>query len=448
MSRPKGRMDWATFDTIVAKIRAHTAGERFSLSFSGMGEPLLNPDIFRFIRHVSTDAYTGFASNGSALTEANIQKLIEAGLDVIYVSFNGDDPVVYSRMMGGLSFDRVLANLRRSIQLTKGTRLQIKANISVTKANRDRLTPLRSMLESEGVVSTTISMCHSRGGNLRDAAVFDTPAPPEDDGHCQVLKNTLFVDWRGKVFICDHDLHGEHGLGDLVAEPLELVLERRSTLLAQGLSFKICGECHDLLKFGFHPLESGAGGVLSEWIYDIYRADDSDRLPEATLSLKWLFEIYQKENRLDRLVNRLLTVEKSVQQQLADARTENKRQASRISERETEVAEVLRQREERIRELETRVTEVCRDRDALSCALDAARSENTECHRRLQERDRQIQGLDRRIREFDDELSKRDCAVRELDVRLQRIRRSRLWRVRRTVIKLLGFLGWTDDRKD
>jgi uncharacterized coiled-coil protein SlyX len=441
-------MDWTTFDTIVAKIRAHTAGERFSLSFSGMGEPLLNPDIFRFIRHVSADAYTGFASNGSALTEANIQKLIEAGLDVIYVSFNGDDPLIYSRMVGGLSFDRVLANLRRSIQLTQGTRLQIKANISVTKANRDHLTPLRRMLESEGVVSTTISMCHSRGGNLRDAAVFDTPAPPEDDGHCQVLKNTLFVDWRGKVFICDHDLHGEYGLGDLVTEPIEVVLERRSALLAQGLSFKICGECHDLLKFGFHPLESGAGGVLSEWVYDIYRTSDSDRLSEATLSLKWLFEIYQKENRLDRLVNRLLTVEKSLQQGLADARAENQRQASRISERETEAATILRLRDERIRELETQAGLTSRHCENLNRALAAIRLENTECHLRLHDYDRQIHGLDRRIRELDDELSKRDRALRELDVRLQRIRRSRLWRVRRIVVKLLGFLGWRDDRKD
>jgi hypothetical protein len=43
ITRPKGRMTWETFSIIAGKIRAHTKGERFALSFSGMGEPLLNP---------------------------------------------------------------------------------------------------------------------------------------------------------------------------------------------------------------------------------------------------------------------------------------------------------------------------------------------------------------------------------------------------------------------
>ena len=57
-----------------------------------MGEPLLHPQIFRFVRHVSAEAVTSFATNGAALTEANVAGLIEAGLDSIYFSFNGDEP--------------------------------------------------------------------------------------------------------------------------------------------------------------------------------------------------------------------------------------------------------------------------------------------------------------------------------------------------------------------
>jgi hypothetical protein len=334
ISRPKGQMDWLTYETVVRKIRAYAQGQEFSLSFSGMGEPLLNPNIYRFIEHVSSDAYTGFSSNGSALTKKNVKRLIQAGLDVIYFSFNGDEPELFARMMGGLSFDSILDNLRRAIQLAQGTRLQIKANISVTKANRERLSSLRNLMQTEGVVSTTISMCHSRGGSLRDPAVFDTPPPPEDDGHCEVLKNTLFVDWRGQAFICDHDIHGEHPLGDLLTESLESVLERRDDLVKHRTSFRVCSECHDLLKFGFYPLESGSGGDLSEWIYDIYRTG-GEGLSEATQSLKWLYEIYQKEGRVDRLVNRLLSIEKVLQRELATTRSECARKDKQLADLET-----------------------------------------------------------------------------------------------------------------
>lgn len=315
ISRPRGKMDWQTFETIVEKIRGHVNGEKSSLSFSGMGEPMLNASIYRFIKHVSADAFTSFATNGDILTADNVRKLIAAGLDQLYVSFNGDEPALYAQMMGGLSFDRVQRHLRHALELARGTRLQIRANVSLTKANRDRITPLRDMLVAEGIETVTLSLCHSRGGNLRDPAVYDTPAPPHDPGHCEVLKNTLFVDWRGTVFICDHDLHGEHSLGDLMTEPLEIILQRRQQLVANGMPFKICRECNDLLKLGFHPLESRAGGILSDWLYELYKQTD-DPLPEATPSLRWLVAIARQENRLERIVNHLLVVEKSLQREI------------------------------------------------------------------------------------------------------------------------------------
>ena len=233
MSRPKGRLDWETYVTVTKKIRDHFPGQRFSLSFSGMGEPLLHPLIFRFIRHGSQESTTSFASNGAALTEKNTAQLIEAGLDRIYFSFNGDEPELYEKMMGGLSFHRVLENLRRAIDLAEGTRLRIAANISVTKANRHRLTAIKDLLTSEGIKDFSYAMAHTRGGNLNDPTVFDTPPIPEEVTHCEVIKNTLFIDWRGRVLICDHDLHGEYGLGDLVTEPIAKVLERWSRVLAK-----------------------------------------------------------------------------------------------------------------------------------------------------------------------------------------------------------------------
>jgi hypothetical protein len=320
MGRPRGRMEWATFETIVRKIRAHVRGERFSLSFSGMGEPLLHPELERFIRHVSADAFTAFACNGLALTAANARRLRDAGLDLIYFSFNGDEPEVYARMMGGLSFDRVLGNLRQAIAVANGSRLKIRANVSVTRANQDRTSRIQALLQREGVAEITFSLCHNRGGNLRDPSVCATPPMPAAQGHCAVIQHTLFVDWQGRALLCDHDLQGEYSLGNLVTEPLEIVLARRQKLIDGGVSFEMCAQCNDFLKIGFHPLGHPAGGTVSDWIYELHR-DDADPLADASPAMRWLYQVYAKENRTDRLVNRLIALENTAHHQLCAERT-------------------------------------------------------------------------------------------------------------------------------
>jgi hypothetical protein len=322
LGRPAGRMSWECYVAVVEQIRAHVRGERFSLSFSGMGEATLNPLIFDFIRHVSADAKTSFATSGAALTEGNIGRLIDAGLDTIYVSFNGDEPEVFARMSGGLSFTKTLADLRRAIARTRGTRLSIAANVSITKANRDRVTRLKHLLETEGVPTISFSLCHSRGGNLQDTSVCDTPPMGVERWACDVMQNTLFVDWRGRAHICDHDLHDEYELGDLTTESLAVVLTRRQRIIDDGCALEICRQCNDVMKIGgTFPLESHAGGIFRDWIYYLYQ-DLPDPLSEANEPMKWIFRIYEKEGRTDRFANRLLRLEREAQRELAAKRTE------------------------------------------------------------------------------------------------------------------------------
>jgi MoaA/NifB/PqqE/SkfB family radical SAM enzyme len=290
MSRPRGRLEWETYEMVVGKIRDYVVGERFSLSFSGMGEPLLHPHVCKFIHHVSDRAYTSFSTNGAALSEQNVGELIEAGLDAIYLSFNGDEAVLFGKMMGGLNFVQVLKNLRCAVALSQGTRLRVFANISVTKANRHRLAKIEQLLVAEGVSQILFSPCHTRGGNMLDPEVFDTPRVPEEITHCEVLKSTLFIDWRGQVFICDHDIHGENTLGDLVTEPLPVVLERRQRLIENGVNFRICHECNDALKMG-------VDGEFRQLINGAYGEGRRSPLSQAGVRMDWLYRVYEKEGK-------------------------------------------------------------------------------------------------------------------------------------------------------
>ncbi len=323
MARPRGRMDWQTYDTIVARFREHLHGAPYSLSFSGMGEPLLNPELPRFIAHVAGEAHTSFATNGALLDERRVHALIAAGLDVLHVSFNGDTDERYAEVMGRLSFSTLTANLQQAVQLARGTRLKIQANINVSPQNRSHLAAIRTRLEDVGVETITYSLVHSRGGHLADATLCDTPASPPELVTCAVLAHTLFVDWRGRVFICDHDICGEHTLGDLASEGLATVLERRAALLAEPLPFEICRKCQDLNKGGFELFERNVGGVLSDWVQALHAPADAPAFAKATPAQRWMLETYRRADRLDRAVDRLLQIEASLQQRL-DAMEDNR----------------------------------------------------------------------------------------------------------------------------
>lgn len=320
ISRPGGKMTWETYTTVIEKIRNYVKGQPYSVSYSGMGEPMLNPLIYKFIKHVSDEATTAFSSNGAVLTEQNVRKLIDAGMDTIYVSFNGDEPEIYSKMMGGLNYDKILANVRRAVELARGTRLKIRANVSITKANQDRVSRMDEFLQKEEMGPVSFSLCHSRGGNLQDEAVCDTPALGVENWECDVMKNTLTVDWQGKVHICEHDLHGAYELGDLMTEPLEVVLERRELLLKDSRALEICKGCNDVMRAaGTPPLASLNGGLFRDWVYYLFK-DMDDPLSEANDVMKWIIRIYEKEGRTDRLVNRLLEIEKASHEALLEER--------------------------------------------------------------------------------------------------------------------------------
>jgi MoaA/NifB/PqqE/SkfB family radical SAM enzyme len=87
----------------------------------GMGEPLLNRDIYRMVEYASKERKltTIMSTNGTLLNEANARKLIANGLRVLSISVDGATKETYERIRVGANFDRVVRNIRRLIELKK-----------------------------------------------------------------------------------------------------------------------------------------------------------------------------------------------------------------------------------------------------------------------------------------------------------------------------------------
>lgn len=294
LARPMGKMDWETYQMVLDKVI--TYAPEFSVEYAGMGEPLLNPEIYRFIATVSPRAQTTMTTNASALTLRNIERLIEAGLSRLTVSFNGDDPAIYELMMGGLNFERAEKNLRTAIEMTSNTSTRVVANVSVTRQTQDRLADIKAYLQSAGVQDIYFSKCHSRGGFLKGDVVCMTPLPTTNMGRCDIFTETLFIAWTGDVLSCCHDLAGSNVIGDLKSEALEDILARKEQHAVRGIDFEICGKCNDLYRFMNDSTPDGR--TISDWVYSLYTntaaADEND---ESGPLVEWLYRVYAAEGR-------------------------------------------------------------------------------------------------------------------------------------------------------
>jgi len=206
-------MDLQTYQTIMNKVIEYAPS--FCVVYSGVGEPLLNPSIYDFITYVAQRGRTSIITNGSVLTPEIVQRLIDAGIDQITVSFNGAEKGLYELMMGGLNFEQARLNLEKAVQMTRNTLTVIGANVSVTRQTQGNLVAIQSYLEGIGIKCIYFSLCHNRGGFLKDDTVCNTPLPPSDRERCDLFRDIMFVSWTGEVLSCYHDLAGANTLGNL-----------------------------------------------------------------------------------------------------------------------------------------------------------------------------------------------------------------------------------------
>lgn len=86
----------------------------------GIGEPLLNPEIFDIVAYLKTRvAWVLFNSDAIGLTPARARRLIESGLDEYRVSMDAATAGTYCRLRGVDRFDRVTANVKRLVVLER-----------------------------------------------------------------------------------------------------------------------------------------------------------------------------------------------------------------------------------------------------------------------------------------------------------------------------------------
>lgn len=117
--QPIGRMDEETFGHILAGLRKLDPIP--TIYFGGIGEPLFHNQTVEWVAKVKAlGGKVEMITNGILLTEKKTRQLVDAGLDMLWVSIDGATPQTYADVRIGAELPQIITNLRRLAKIRKG----------------------------------------------------------------------------------------------------------------------------------------------------------------------------------------------------------------------------------------------------------------------------------------------------------------------------------------
>ncbi len=187
--------------------------------FAGMGEPLFNPLISDMVKLIPSAYKKSLLTNASLLTPDLSRRLLDSGLDELWVSMDGFDENAYAAIQLGGSFTRIKENLR----VFNSIRGKEKLNITfvTTTENIHELDRINAFADEVNADMINISYSIPSEPVKKEDTLYDRRDIPIGKMHrfnyritdfneniCPfVSENALFIRSDGEVIPCMQLLH-------------------------------------------------------------------------------------------------------------------------------------------------------------------------------------------------------------------------------------------------
>jgi hypothetical protein len=241
--RPKGVMSEEVFKTVSDKL----AREGSLITLSGMGDPLSHPKAFKWISDIrKKNCDVGIVINPTSLKKEISQKLIESRPNSITVSFPSIKKEVFEKLCPMVLFEDALKRTLELVDLSRG-KVGLRIAGITTEINIDEPEEYVSFWKERNV-NADMTVCHGRGGNLKEPDIYEPKTFGLDSGRCGLFQFHTFVTWEAEVMACCHDLTGATSIGNLINDDISVIAERKQNILKDSMPFTVCRQCDEPLR--------------------------------------------------------------------------------------------------------------------------------------------------------------------------------------------------------
>lgn len=218
MTREKGVMTWELFTKIIDEVAAEDKNARVWMVF--FGEPLIlknrNPSIFDMVRYAKNKGLTDVVTNTNAnlMDEDASRKLIDAGLDAIYIGVDAFTSETYSKIRVKGDYNSTVRNIQNLLRLKeemKSDRPDVFVQFVEMDDNAHEKEAFISFWSEQGVkvkIRPKVSW----------AGLIDAPnlvLGDEERWPCYWAMQTMSITDTGKVVTCAVDLDARFIAGDV-----------------------------------------------------------------------------------------------------------------------------------------------------------------------------------------------------------------------------------------
>ncbi|MFH1798505.1 MAG: radical SAM/SPASM domain-containing protein, partial [Candidatus Omnitrophota bacterium] len=220
LTRRKETMSYELFREIVDKILRETK-QYTTLTFPGMGEPLLDETLdekIKYVKNLKPEIEILMLTNGYLLTPERFKSLEELGVTSIRVSLYGHDAETYSRVHGVKNketFEMVKQNLIKICEIKNKTQLLLTFN--VVEGVNDNM--LENWIDFWARKADLVEVW--RPHNWVDAKKYREVQGVKLKSCGRPFNGPLQVQVDGTVNMCCFDFDGKLTIGDLKTQTLK-----------------------------------------------------------------------------------------------------------------------------------------------------------------------------------------------------------------------------------
>ncbi|MBN3040352.1 MAG: radical SAM protein [Candidatus Omnitrophica bacterium] len=245
----------------------------------GIGEPLINYEIYEMIRYAKTkNIIVVLSTNGLLLDQKDhIQQLLSCGLDELILAVDGASEETYKEYRIGGDFNHLLENIKKLVKAKRekgAASPRIEMRFMVTKTNEHEIPKIKELAHELGVDELTLRTCapHEHGSMRKNIYLTPNdldylPKNPKYQVYAYDSKGVRinrhdsyfchFQYWHptvhatGNVTICEQDYWGSACYGNLNQIPSirEIWKSKRAVELRRKKaenefgSFEVCTRC-------------------------------------------------------------------------------------------------------------------------------------------------------------------------------------------------------------